>query len=436
MSLDRKFIAAMLAAGALLAPTAAYAAVDTSLVFEGPSGGAIEADQLSFKTDSGQSVPVEKDKKTGGYVIRFWGDQAEAGTLTYTPAEGPPRSMAVDATPAGREIVVDTATWTVTTRTPPSSGLPSSSTGQPRYSFRPTIYGRIELLTTGIPQSYWGVGDIGGDEHPLVASQDRFSDKAYGGQVLVPIGNFLVGGGYMEGYGCGDSYGGLAPDGQTGGFAFIRESSELGTGVNVGTLGIDIKTRTDFSWRAGNVKLGLPMPLESGADRIVPYVRVTYTEFDMKQTARFSTPAYPDDVKSKVKEKLDLTRWGVGLGAHYTHPLSSKFYLGLDGEATLNFNSWKFDATQYIKVFDSSDSLSVQEDKNGVSVGLAGKLSLTYMLTGRLGINAYGRFSYDENLGRAVNPVSGSEVENGATAGIGSGGSLSTAFGGGLKYSF
>ena len=118
MTVRRKLLAAMLTAGALIAPTAAFAAVDTSLVFEGPSGGAIEADQLSFKTNSGQPVPVEKDKKTGGYVIRFSGDQAEAGTLTYTPAEGQPRSMAVDATPAGREIVVDTTNWTVTTRTP------------------------------------------------------------------------------------------------------------------------------------------------------------------------------------------------------------------------------------------------------------------------------------------------------------------------------
>jgi hypothetical protein len=437
MSLHPKFFAGLLASAMLVAPTAVYAAYDQTLFLDGPGGDAIESSQLSFTTDSGVQVPVEysdeydEDDDDGAFVIVFPGNASESGTLTYPGRDGRPATVRIPAAQPGQAVTVNVETGRVSTGPKPMMYRPQ--VGSPFNS--PLIYGGGGATNTEVPQASYGVTDLGGSESFLVSTKAKLDYGTYGGGFSIPLGGLSIGGGYIHGSGSGQSSGSVEPGGETSGFVFIGESSEFGTGVALGTAGLDVDTQTRLEWDSGYLKIGLPLVFEGG-DTFIPRLKIGYTDREVVQWAGFSTPTYPGEVTSDVVEQLDLNRWTLGLGGDYYVPVAERLYFGLGGDVRLHFDDFKLSATQSINVFGTTDTVSVSESQDGTHFGVGGEISATYMFTEKVGINLFGRIDYDENFGQIVNPRTGDDVLAGDTARIGDEDSTSYTFGARLGITF
>lgn len=418
MALQRGLFAAAISGTALILPSAAWAAYDQTLILDGPGGAAIETTQLSFVTDSGASVPVtyfdEDDEEFDGvFVIEFSGDRAEAGTLTYPGPDGRPRTALIPAAAGGQAVTVNVGTGQVGTGPTPFSPI----LRVPIDLLRPFIEGDASWTRTNLPETTFGVGDIGASEYPLLGTETRFDYATYGGSFGAPIGKFLLTGSYFTGSSDGSTSTTVPSGGTARGWVFIGESSEFGTGVGLGTLELGIDSFTDYDFDYGKIRLGLPLPIESGNDVFLPSITLSYGEYNLSQFASYTVPTL-NDVHSDVEEYYQLDRWGIGLGMTYYHPFCERFYIGLGGDLTVNFNDRTFDAWQDVQVFANSDTISVHDSWNDTSIGLAGELSGTYLITPEIGLSAFGRISYDDDFGQIVNPLSGNDVLAGDEAGV------------------
>ena len=423
----------------MVVPGTAYAAVDQTLILDGPGGESIGESQLSFTTDSGQSVPVvyydeDEEDFDGVFIIAFSGDEAESGTLTYPGPDGEPRTVAVPAGGPGSAIRVNIGTGAVSVG--PRPFIDSPIRLNPAFS-TPTIYGEVGGTTMDIPQAQFGVVDIGGSERFLSFSPEKFDFATYGGSFSIPLGGFTIGGGYYTGAGENTSAGSLSPGGETGGFVLIGESSEFGTGVNLGTLGVDISTLSRVDFSQGHFKFGVPIPCKDGGGLFLPYGKVSYGETTIEHWTDISTPAYsPNEVGSSLYERLENERLGLGLGAYYLHPLAEDLFVGIGGEGTVNFNNYNLYAMQTVNVFAASDTVIIEQEDDDTSLALSAELSLTYSLTDNLHLNGFGRINYDEGFGQILNPLSGDDVLAGDTASIGTDDVTSYTFGGRIVLSF
>jgi hypothetical protein len=438
MALRKGFFAAAVSSVALFLPSTAWAAYDQALILEGPGGAAIETAQLTFVTDTGASVPVtyydEDDEDFDGvFVIEFPGDQAESGTLTYPALGGASRTARIAAAPDGHAVTVNVGTGAVTSAPSPFLDFRLNF---PKYFSTPYAQGDVSWTQLDLPETTFGVGDIGGSEYTLLGTETRFNYATYGGTVGFPLGKLMLSGSYFTGKSDGATSATLAAGGDTRGIVFIGDSSEFGTGLGLGTVELGVDSYTNFDFDYGKIRLALPLPIKSGKGVFQPNLSLSYGEYDLSHYAEYTVPAYSGDVWSGVEEHYQLDRWGVGLGMTYYHPLCEKFFIGLGGDLTVNFNDRQFDAFQDIEVFANSDTVSISDNRNDTSLGLLGEVSGTYLITPKIGLTAFGRISYDDDFGRIFNPLSGNDILAGDTARIENADVTTYSLGGRLDFRF
>jgi hypothetical protein len=372
-------------------------------------------------------VPVDEIEDFRGkyrsksFVIKFKGSSSEAGSLTYPGPDGQPRTVAIPVT-GGGPISLDVGTGTVTTSAAPSP-RGSLGSGVPAGLRSPTLMGGLNYTTLTVPRAGYGVSDIGNSNGESFI--DRIGGKVnyvgYGGDALFPVGQFIVGLGFHGGSGTSRDSGQLAAGGEPGGIVFIDDSQEFGTGLNFGSNGVDLDGWTNISQHGFYGKFGLPIPCDNGKSSIMPYVKLSYTQIDVRQRVSYSTPAFPGQIGSTVEHDLENNRLSVGLGGYYNHFLSEKFAIGVNLEGSVHFNDRKLTSMQEIDLFGTLDTVNVRDDDKDTSFGALAELSGTYYVTPNFGFNLYARYRYDDDLGRVENPLSGNDILAGESARIGSG---------------
>lgn len=364
----------------------------------------------------------------GIFVIEFEGDQGEAGTLTYPGPDGKPRSVAIPAAGAGEAISVNIGTGSVTTGPQSAIGMPFRI-GVPSALRNPTLMGGVNYTALDVPKAGYGVSHIGSSGGGSGSGGERFIDRiggridwvGYGGDALFPAGKFTIGLGYHGGSGSRRDSGQLADGGETRGIVFIGDSPVFGTGINLGTLGLDIEGRTDLDQHGFYGKFGMPIAKGDGKSSIMPYIKLSYTQTDIRQMVNYSLPAYLEGFSSTVEHDLENNRFSVGLGGYYNRFVSEKFAIGLNLEGTVHFNDRKLTSWQMVDLFGTTDTVNVQDDDKDTSFGALAELSGTYYVTPSLGLNLYARYRYDDDIGRIDNPLSGNDILAGETSRIGSG---------------
>lgn len=441
MTVQSKILAALCGTVALIAPSAAWAAYDQTLVLTGPKADSIPASSISFTTTSGQSVEVVEeefydevdDEEYTGLVIRFPGDNAEAGTLTYPGPDGQPVSVAVPAVPRGRNLQVDIGTGTVTTPMQPVAlAPPSGLPGLEGLLRKPIFVGEGGFTQYDLPSSGFGVRDIGGNEQYVVESDDKIGGATYGIHFDLPVDKFLVGLRYSFGDGDTTDSGSVPAGSEPVGFVFPVESPEFGTGLGFGANGIDVDSRTKFEHELFQVKFGLPIGKPGSDSAFMPYAKINYLKTDLSQTATFTSPNFDfSQLNSELRYDLDVERWGLGLGAFYLHSLGGGFFGGVGGDATVYFDDRKLRGWQTTTLFNNSETLNFDDDDDKTSFGLNGEVLLHWVPPGQstLGVGLFGRAEYMDDIGRIDTILSGNQILAGERVSIGSKSSTNFSFG-------
>ena len=351
----------------------------------------------------------------------FPGNRAEAGNLSYPGPGGRKMTVRIPVATPGETLRVDFATGEILSL-PGTSPIRSASPSGHVLFGGPTLMGGLEYTTFNQPRSGYGVSGIGNPDGEAFIHElgGRINYATYGGDVLFPVGKFVFGMGYHQGSGSNREAGQHAAGGSPGGIVFIGESNDFGTGLNFGTLGVDIDGWTNVRQRGGYGKIGLPIPCDDGDSSAFPYVKVAYSEVDVRQSVNYSTPAFPTQIRSDVFQDLRMNRFSLGLGGFYNHFLSESFALTVNLEADLHFNSRKLDSNQFIDLFGNTDTVHVQDSDNKTSFGFLAELGATYYVTPNFGFNLFGRYRHDQFI-RADNPLSGNDILAGETTRIGNG---------------
>lgn len=404
--------------------TPAFAAYDQTISISGTGGKAIPVGSLSFTTEFGDEIPVvvseDEDDDESIFVIAFPGDYSQAGTLVYTPqGGGEPVRIAVPAARRGDIIDIDLASGTATARPKPLAEAIPVPWGANR---SPGIYIDGSFTFREIPATGYGTTGIGTNEEFILESEDYFEQGAYGGGLFFPLGKGFIalGGLYSEGDSSGAAS--VAAGGAETGFVGIANSDEFGTGVNLGTNGIDLTGTTDFDESLFYAKYALPIPI--GADEnstVIPYVALQYRDFSSTQWVQATTPAFPAmEVFSDWSTELDWERFGINFSAIYDIRAAEGVHFGFGGGITGYFDNTELRARQTIGVFGNTDTIAVDEDDDRFSIGLNGDIYMLFAPKGwgGLGFGPYARFEWDEAQPYFRTQVSGNDILDGNNAGI------------------
>lgn len=425
MSLESRIYAALMSTAVLVAPTAAWAAFDQTIVLEGQGASAIGSSQLSFTASDGESVPIREDfddkDDEATFIIAFPGDKGKSGTLTYPGPDGRPRSVYVPETSRGQPIRIDIASGTITSLPDRSPDRPQTSSAGP--GFKPGFWLEGAFNSFKGPRSGVGVTNIGNAtaEEYVDWVGGRHKYFGYGGGFHFPLGGLMVALGYNGGK---DSFGQsaqVAPGGAARGWVFQGESGALGTGVNLGTLGLDIDSATRVRSDEFIAKIGMPLGDDDEkkvAATMFPYLVLGYTDRRLTQTSRFTTPAFAD-VNSTLVNRLDTRRFSIGLGYYHDQMVAPDFSIGGTVQATVNFDKYKLNSVQDVRIFNTTDTIAIEKRRNSTRFGFKGEVHANFHLSENIAIGPFGGVRHDPGFGQNVTILSGNQVQNGEEIEIG-----------------
>lgn len=199
---------------------------------------------------------------------------------------------------------------------------------------------------------------------------------------------------------------------------FIGIEDTYGTGFFGGPIGID--TRYQLDWESEQYAIGFSWAADCarlGNVQMRPTVEFFWGDYDIEYDASAHFLDAPEVIVN-THQQLDSEYWGLDLGAYFRLPLSQQW--SLDWATGLRYQDIESDlmSVQNIDFFGMPSNIRQETEDDESSVGVYASIGTTFSFNEHLSLTGTVRQEWGTAMPGAMNPVSGTPVFEGQTAGV------------------